>query len=76
MKSRYGGTWSSNMGDIDNHNAEMVLLRYVVSDLDKYSTIGYPNIWVPIEITTCNLYDGFAIGFPISRSDKIMKSLQ
>ena len=29
----------------------MRVLSYVISDPGRYSMIGYPDIWIPIEIT-------------------------
>ena len=52
MKSRYVCTQSANVGDIDSNKAYIRVLGYVISDSGKYSGIGYPDIRVPVEITS------------------------
>ena len=53
MKSRYVCTWSANVGDI---NRNKLRFGYEMSDLGKYSGFGYPDIRVPVEITSINSF--------------------
>ena len=57
MKSRHVGTRSSNMGDIGSTCALMRVLGYVISDSGRYSKFGYPDIRIPVEITSYELSD-------------------
>ena len=52
MKSRYVCTWSANVGDI---NRNKLRFGYEISDSGKYSGFGYPDIRVPVEITSVNV---------------------
>ena len=52
MKLRYVCTRSTNIADINSKKALIRVLGYVISDLSKYSGFGYPDIWIPVEITS------------------------
>ena len=57
MKSRYVCTRSANVGDIKRNKALIRVLGYVISDSGKYSGFRYPDIRVPVEITSSSLSD-------------------
>ena len=40
---------------INNNKDKIRVLGYVISDSGKYSGFGYPDIRIPIEITSINL---------------------
>ena len=52
MESRYVFTRSASMGDIARNKALIRVLRYVILDSGEYSWFGYPDIRIPVEITS------------------------
>ena len=52
MKSRYVCTRSANVGDIDSNKDYIQVPGYVISDSGKYSGFRYPDIRIPVEITS------------------------
>ena len=42
------------MGDINRNKAQIRVLGYVIPDSGKHSGFGYPDIRIPVEITTVN----------------------
>ena len=49
------------MCDIGSTYAEMVVLGYLISDLGRYSNIGYLDILIAVEITSYKLSDKEAL---------------
>ena len=52
MKLRYVCTRSAKVGDINSNKPSIRVLGYVISDSGKYSGYRYPDIRIPVEITT------------------------